>query len=103
MGFVLLLLIPLAMWFLVLRPQQARLRAQRELVSSLEAGDRVVTAGGIIGTLTVVGETEVTLATRPGVELQVLRGAVSRRLDPPAPPADEVDELEVDDPGDGEG
>jgi preprotein translocase subunit YajC len=96
---VLLLLIPLAMWFLVLRPQQARLRAQRDLVSSLEAGERVVTAGGIIGTLTVVGDTEVTLVTRPGIELQVLRGAVSRRLDPPAPPGDEV---EVDDTDGGE-
>jgi preprotein translocase subunit YajC len=96
---VLLLLIPLARWFLVLRPQQARLRAQRDLVSSLEAGERVVTAGGIIGTLTVVGDTEVTLVTRPGIELQVLRGAVSRRLDPPAPP---VDEIEVDDTDGGE-
>ena len=84
---VLLLLIPLAMWFLVLRPQQARLRAQRDLVTSLTVGDRVVTAGGIVGTLTVVGESEVTLATRPGIEVQVLRGAVSRRLDPSAPPA----------------
>jgi hypothetical protein len=37
-----------------------------------------------------VGDSEVTLVTTPGVELQVLRGAVSRRLDPPAPPpADE--------------
>ena len=54
-------------------------------------------AGGIIGTLTVVGDTEVTLVTTPGVELQVLRGAVSRRLDPPAAP-DEV--IEVDDPDD---
>lgn len=98
MGFVLLLLIPLAMWFLILRPQQARLRAQRDLVSSLEAGDRVVTAGGIVGTLTVVGETEVTLATGAGVELQVLRGAVSRRLDPPEAPTDVVDVDERDDP-----
>jgi preprotein translocase subunit YajC len=98
MGFVLLLLIPLAMWFLILRPQQARLRAQRDLVSSLEAGDRVVTAGGIVGTLTVVGETEVTLATGAGVELQVLRGAVSRRLDPPEAPADVADVDERDDP-----
>jgi preprotein translocase subunit YajC len=88
------------MWFLVLRPQQARLRAQRDLVSSLEAGDRVVTAGGVVGTLTVVGDTEVTLATRPGVELQVLRGAVSRRLDPPTPATDEV---VVDDPVEPEG
>ena len=83
---LLLLLIPLAMWFLVLRPQQARLRAQRQLVASLQAGDRVVTAGGIVGTLTVVGESEVTLATTPGVELQVLRGAVSRRADLPPDP-----------------
>ena len=90
---LLLLLIPLAMWFLVLRPQQARLRAQRELVASLQAGDRVVTAGGIVGTLTVVGESEVTLATTPGVELRVLRGAISGRLDPP-PAADGPDELD---------
>src|SRR5215217_3501184 len=83
---LLLLLIPLAMWFLVLRPQQARLRAQRDLVATLEAGDRVVTAGGIVGTLTVVGDTEVTLVTTPGVELRVLRGAISRRVDPPAAP-----------------
>ena len=86
---ILFLPLVLAMWFLVLRPQQARLRAQRDLVASLAAGDRVVTAGGIVGTLSVVGESEVTLVTTPGVELQVLRGAISRRLDPPTPPADE--------------
>jgi preprotein translocase subunit YajC len=91
---VLLLLIPLAMWLLVLRPQQARLRAQRDLVSSLAAGDRVVTAGGIVGTLTVVGDEEVTLATTSGVELQIVRGAVSRRIDPPAAtePSDDLHE-----------
>jgi preprotein translocase subunit YajC len=80
---VLLLLLPVAMWFLVLRPQQARLRAQRDLVATLTAGDRVVTAGGIVGTLTVVGEGEVTLETTPGVELTVLRGAISRRVEAP--------------------
>ena len=94
---LLLLLLPVAMWFLVLRPQQARLRAQRELVSSLSAGDRVVTAGGIVGILTVVGDTEVTLETSPGVELRVLRGAISRRVDPPAAPGgDDADELQGD-------
>ena len=73
----LLLFLPLvlAMWFLVLRPQQARLRAQRDLVASLSAGDRVVTAGGIVGTLTVVGESEVTLVTTPGVREHVARNA----------------------------
>jgi preprotein translocase subunit YajC len=95
---LLLLLLPVAMWFLILRPQQARLRAQRELVASLEAGDRVVTAGGIVGTLTVVGDNEVTLMTGPGVELHVLRGAISRRLDPP-PSSGDSDIGELHDEG----
>jgi len=81
MELIIFLLIPLAMWFLLLRPQQARVRAQRELLSTLAAGERVVTAGGIVGTLRVVGDQEVALEVSPGVELQVLRGAISRRLD----------------------
>lgn len=82
MELILFLLLPVAMWFLLLRPQQARVRAQRELIAGLGAGDRVVTAGGIVGTLRVVGDTQVALEVSPGVELQVLRAAISRRLDP---------------------
>lgn len=84
------------MWLLLIRPQQARVRKQRELVASIQVGDEVLTAGGIVGTVRVLGDQELRLEVSPGVELRLLRGAVSRRLEPDAdtvaddPPADGV-------------
>lgn len=76
--FVLLLAL---MWLLLIRPQQARLRKQRELVASISVGDEVVTAGGIIGTVRVLTDDELRLEVSPGVEIRLLRVAVSRRID----------------------
>ena len=78
--FVLLLAL---MWFVLIRPQQARLRKQRELVASIEVGDEIVTAGGIVGTVRVLTDDELRLEVSPGVEIRVLRVAVSRRLGGP--------------------
>lgn len=68
-------------WFFLIRPQQARIRAQREMVESLEVGDQVVTAGGIHGTITSIDVETVQLQVAPAVELTVARPAVMRRLD----------------------
>lgn len=79
-----LLVFPLlfiAMWFLLIRPQQQRARRQRELVAGISVGAEVVTVGGIIGTVRTLGEDEMVLEVGPGVELRVLRAAISRRLD----------------------
>jgi len=70
------------MWFLLIRPQQARLRQQRELISSIDVGDVVLTAGGMIGTVRVLTDDEMRLEVSPGVELRVVRAAVTRRLSP---------------------
>ncbi|MCU1496440.1 MAG: yajC [Acidimicrobiales bacterium] len=67
-------------WFLLIRPQQARLREQKALVASLAVGDSVITAGGIHGTLTAVDSETVRIDVAPGVELTLARAAVSRRL-----------------------
>jgi len=95
MELIFLPLLFLAMWFVLIRPQQARVRAQRDLVASLQVGDRVVTAGGIVGTINVLDGGEVRLGVSPGVELTVLRGAVSGKLGPEGadgdPSADPVD------------
>ena len=72
------------MWLLLIRPQQARVRKQRELVASIQVGDEVLTLGGIVGTVRVLGDEELRLEVSPGVELRLLRGAVSRRLEPDA-------------------
>ena len=49
-----LLLIFVVFYFLLIRPQQKKMKAHRELVSNLRRGDRIVTAGGIIGTVAKV-------------------------------------------------
>lgn len=76
------------MWFLLVRPQQQRVRAQRALLSALTVGDEVVTAGGIIGTVVALDGDTVTLAVGEGSTLRVVRPAISRRLPPPEPVVD---------------
>jgi len=70
------------MWMLFIRPQQRRLRAQQAMLASLHAGDEVVTAGGLIGTIRALDDSEVRLEVTTGVEVRLVRGAVSRRLGP---------------------
>ncbi len=68
------------MWVVLIRPQQRRLRAHQAIVASLEPGDEVVTAGGIYGTILSVDAESMLLEVAPGVELRVLRAAVSQRV-----------------------
>jgi preprotein translocase subunit YajC len=81
MGPIFLLLLFGGMWLLLIRPQQQRLRAQRYLVASLQLGDRVVTAGGIVGTIVGLDDEDARIEVSPGVVLTFVRPAVSRKLD----------------------
>ena len=85
MGLLILPLLFVLMYFMTIRPQQQRLRNQRALVASLQAGDEVVTIGGVIGRITVVGEQEIRLDVGNGTELRLARGAVQSRLAPEPP------------------
>ncbi len=77
------------MWALLIRPQQRRLRQHQEVVSSLRVGDRIITAGGIYGEIRSVDEEAMVLEVAPGVEVRVLRAAVSQRLTEDPTPVDE--------------
>ena len=68
------------MWFMLVRPQQQRVRRQRELVSSLAVGDEVVTVGGIVGRIVGLDADEARLEVAPGVVLRFLRVAVNARV-----------------------
>ena len=68
------------MWFLLVRPQQQRVRRQQELVASLAVGDEVITAGGIIGRIVAVDDDEVHLEVSPDVVMRFLRLAVNARV-----------------------
>lgn len=67
-------------YFLLIRPQQRRARAQRELVMSLEVGDEVVTIGGMFGTITAVDDESVTVEVAPGTSMRFVKSAIARKL-----------------------
>ena len=84
MGPLLALLLTFAlMWVLLILPQQRRMREHQAVIASLQAGDEVVTAGGLYGTIVSVHEDTLALEVAPGVVLRVLRNAVSQRVGPP--------------------
>ena len=68
------------MYFLILRPQQVKAKAHREMVSRVKVGDKVVTTAGIYGEVAGVAETSMMLKIAPGVEIKVVSSAVSTVL-----------------------
>ena len=77
--FLIIILMFGALYYLLLRPQQKREKARRELVRSLEAGDEVVTNAGIHGVVAEVEEAIVWLEVAPNVELKLSRDAIHGR------------------------
>lgn len=65
------------MYFLMIRPQQKRMKAHRELIASIRRGDTVVTSGGIIGKVAKVEEQEVQVEIAEGVKIKILRSTIS--------------------------
>jgi len=77
-----ILLIGVVFYFLLIRPQQRRTRAQRDLTHSIEEGDEVVTIGGIFGIVRELDDDSALLEVAPGTELRFLRSAIARKLAP---------------------
>lgn len=78
-------------WAVLLRPMQQRSREHRDLVASLGAGDRIITAGGLYGTIVAVGDEELDVELAPGVVVTLARAAVRRRRDVSEEQEDRVD------------
>ena len=64
-------------YLLLIRPQQARQRKLQETISQLKAGDRVVTTGGVIGTITSVKDTSFLIRSADKSILEIKRSAVA--------------------------
>ena len=67
-------------YFMLIRPQQKRMKDQQAMLAKLAAGDEVVTSGGILGRITEVGETFVTLEVAESVRLRVQRSQISQLM-----------------------
>ncbi|MBF9058544.1 preprotein translocase subunit YajC [Rhodobacterales bacterium HKCCSP123] len=77
--FVPLILIFVIMYFLLIRPQQKKVKEHQAMVAALRRGDEVVTQGGLIGKITKVkDDTEVEVELAQGVKVRVLRPTISQ-------------------------
>lgn len=76
-GIIMLVAMFAIFYFLLIRPQQKRAKQHKELVSSLKAGDQIVTAGGLHGKISSVDETTVTLEIATGVKIKMNRSAIT--------------------------
>ena len=71
------LIIPV-FYFLMIRPQQKKTKEHRALISAVKRGDRIVTIGGMLGTVTkVVDDNEMQIEIAEGVRVRILRSSVN--------------------------
>jgi preprotein translocase subunit YajC len=86
--FLPLVLIFVVFYFLLIRPQQRKAKDHRATLDALRRGDRVVTGGGIIGTVVRVdGPDEVVVDIADGVRVRVVRGTITSVVAKPDPAA----------------
>lgn len=78
MSLVPFVLIFVIMWFLIIRPQQRRVKSHQELVKNIRRGDTVVTSGGIVGKVSkVVDDGEVEVEIADGVRVRLVKGMIT--------------------------
>lgn len=99
--FLPLILIFVVFYFLLIRPQQRKTKEHRATLAALRRGDRIVTGGGIIGTVARVDNNdEVTVDIAEGVRVRVVRSTITNVLAKPEPAAPREPAKERDKPRD---
>ena len=80
-AFLPLILIFGVFYILLIRPQQKKMKEHKATLSAIRRGDKVVTGGGIVGTVTkVIDDLEITVEIADGVKVRVQRGLISTVL-----------------------
>ena len=80
MAFLPMVAIFVVFYFLLIRPQQKKSKEAKAMLSALQKGDEVVTAGGIVGRITKLTDAYATVEIAPNVEMTVQRSAISLML-----------------------
>jgi preprotein translocase subunit YajC len=81
-GLIILLVVIFGVFYLLMiRPQRRRQKEHQEMMQTLQKGDRVITAGGIFGTIDSLSDDSVVIKTEGGSLLRVSRGSVAMRRD----------------------
>jgi preprotein translocase subunit YajC len=80
MGLMPIILMFGLLYFLMIRPQMKRAKEQKAMTDALQKGDEVITAAGLVGKVTKVGEIYISLEIAPGTEIQMQKAAVQTLL-----------------------
>ncbi|MBF0378892.1 MAG: preprotein translocase subunit YajC [Desulfamplus sp.] len=76
-AFVPLILMFVIFYFLLIRPQQKKAKEHQNMINNLKKGDRIITSGGIHGTIVSLGDTTVSLEIAENVKIKISRGNVA--------------------------
>ena len=79
-GYIFIVVLLVAMWFLLIRPQRRRQLEAQRLVESLAVGQEIVTAGGLYGTITALDEDEAHVEIADGVVVRIAKRAIAAVL-----------------------
>jgi preprotein translocase subunit YajC len=79
-SFLPIILMFVVLYFLMIRPQMKKQKEQKSMLEALSKGDEVITAGGILGRVTKVGDAYLTVEIAAGTEIQLQKGAVATLL-----------------------
>ena len=75
-GLLPIILMFVLLYFLMIRPQMKRAKETKAMIEALQKGDEVITAGGVLGRISRIGDAYVTLEIAPNTEINVQKGAV---------------------------
>ena len=79
-GLLPIVLMFVLLYFLMIRPQMKRAKEHKTMSEALQKGDEVITAGGVLGRISKVGDAYLSIEIAPGTEVQVQRSAVQTLL-----------------------
>ena len=80
-SFVPMIVIFVLFYFMLVRPQMKQAKEQRAMIEALKVGDEVATSSGILGKVTKVGDSVVSLEIAPSIVINVQKSAVQAQLD----------------------
>ncbi len=86
-----ILLLVVAFYFLLIRPQKNRQKKHAQMVSAVAPGTEVMTTAGIFGTVREVNDEELNLEIAPGTVIRILPTAISKVIYPTSPPMDDAE------------
>ena len=75
-GLLPIVLMFVLLYFLMIRPQMKRAKETKAMIEALQKGDEVITAGGVVGRITKLGDAYISLEIAPNTEISVQKAAI---------------------------